>query len=79
MIHETQLLQTLVDPARYNKMAAPRQSGADSVTVRMGLSPVELVEVVRIREKGIHCKHRNLFTDLCISIMKLNLQNKLFN
>ena len=44
--HETRLLKMLLDPARYNKMVLPRWNRTYGVTVKTGLAPMNLVEVV---------------------------------
>ena len=47
--HETRLLGDLLNPTRYNKMAIPRFNSSTNVTVRFGIVPVNLVQLVGIK------------------------------
>ena len=47
--HETRLLGDLLNPTRYNKMAIPRFNSSTNVTVQISVVPVNLVELVCIK------------------------------
>ena len=47
---ETRLLQDLLDPARYDKRAIPKYNRTSNVTVKIGLTALNLLELVSTQE-----------------------------